>query len=63
MLEVDRKTFQVAASICDHHELGVRAGDALHLAVAVINDMTLRTFDKTMANAAIKLGYSAELLT
>ena len=54
--------FQTAASFCDRSETSLRAGDALHLAVAVRAGYTLVTMDKRLASAASQLGRAAELI-
>jgi predicted nucleic acid-binding protein len=51
-----------AQQIADFHEWGIRAGDALHLALASENGMSLATFDKQLAKGATTLGYDIELL-
>ena len=53
---------RTAAHFADRHELGLRAGDALHLAVAVEHGATIVTLDRTMADAASALGIGALLL-
>jgi len=55
-LEVDAKAFELAAVFCQRHQLGLRAGDALHLAVAAAHGCTLVTLDARMAKAAPDLG-------
>jgi predicted nucleic acid-binding protein len=59
---VTREHFQTAARFADHYELGLRAGDALHVAVAAELGATLRTLDKRLAEAAVALGVSAEMV-
>jgi hypothetical protein len=54
--------FETAARLCDRPELGLRAGDSLHLAVAESAGAYLLTFDQTMANAALQLGIAVEPL-
>jgi len=54
--------FEAAATIANRHELGVRAGDALHLAIANDGGHTLVTLDGPMANAALQLGIAVESL-
>ena len=56
VLPVGEAAFREAALICQRHESGLRAGDALHLAVAAANDCTLATLDERMAAAAEQLG-------
>jgi uncharacterized protein len=48
--------FEVAARFADQHELALRAGDALHLAVASSAGYHIATLDRVMAEAAPKLG-------
>ncbi|MHA3840004.1 type II toxin-antitoxin system VapC family toxin [Sphingomonas aestuarii] len=52
IIAIDPFHFDRAAMMADHHSLGIRAGDALHLAVAEHAALTLVTFDKTMSKAA-----------
>ncbi|RYY23771.1 MAG: PIN domain-containing protein [Sphingomonadales bacterium] len=54
--------FETAARFCDRPELGLRAGDALHIAIAESGGLTLVTFDTTMARAALELGIPVEPL-
>jgi predicted nucleic acid-binding protein len=54
--------FEAAAAIANQHELGVRAGDALHLAIAAASGHTLATLDRPMAAAASQLGIPVEPL-
>lgn len=54
--------FETAASFADRYDLGVRAGDALHLAIASAAGFSLMTLDKTMAAAAPLLGVPLEPL-
>ena len=51
--------FRVAARIADQHKLGLRAGDALHLAIAADHGATIATLDKRLADAALALGVTA----
>ena len=48
--------FEKAARFASHHALGLRAGDALHLAIAAGGGHTLVTLDVRMAEAASQLG-------
>jgi predicted nucleic acid-binding protein len=52
--------FRIAAGFCDRPDLGLRAGDALHLAIAQSAGASLLTFDATMAAAALQLGIPVE---
>lgn len=62
MLALNEAVFRDAARIADMHEAGIRAGDALHLAVAAANDLALVTTDKPFAAGAAGIGYDVELL-
>jgi predicted nucleic acid-binding protein len=62
MLDISRKHFRLAVEITRRQDLGVRSGDALHLAVAANNRLTLVTFDKLLAAGATALGYAVELI-
>lgn len=56
LLEVSERTFREAARFCETPDLALRAGDALHLAVAAAYRCALVTLEERMANAAPKLG-------
>jgi predicted nucleic acid-binding protein len=62
LLPVERAHFRTAAKFADQHRLGLRAPDALHLAVAADNNATLVTLDKKLATAGRKLGVATRLL-
>jgi len=53
--------FRTAARFADHHMLGLRAGDALHLAIASECGATLHTLDQRLAAAGPALGVSTAL--
>jgi hypothetical protein len=53
---VERRQFRTAAAFADQYRPGLRAGDALHLAVAFENGATLRTLDRRLAEAGPALG-------
>ncbi len=53
---------EIAAGYADHYQLGLRAGDALHLAIANDSAHTLATLDVRMAEAALQLGIPVEPL-
>jgi predicted nucleic acid-binding protein len=56
--------FAVAGRYLQHHESGLRAGDALHLAVAANNHVNaLYTLDNTLLNAGTQLGLPVKPLT
>lgn len=61
-LAVTPEHFRKAALFATQHDLSVRAGDALHLAIAAATGFTLVTFDATMAKAAPLLGIPVEQL-
>lgn len=48
--------FRTAARFCDQHALGLRAGDALHLALCADRGAKLCTLDRRLAEAAPALG-------
>lgn len=48
--------FETASRMCDNHQLSLRAGDAMHIAIAQSVGATLVTLDKRMAAAALELG-------
>lgn len=54
--------FRIAARFADQYALGLRAGDALHLAIAVDQGATLCTLDRRLAEAGQALGLKLELL-
>lgn len=56
MLPVTTKDFELAALFADRHDLGLRAGDALHVAIAAANGCTLVTLDRVLAAAAPQCG-------
>lgn len=62
VLPVTGGQFRVAARFVDQHSLGLRAGDALHLAVASENGATIYTLDLQLADAGPALGVPAQLL-
>ena len=53
---------RTAARFADQHQLGLRAGDALHLAVARDQAATLCTLDKRLANTGKALGVATKLI-
>ncbi|MDO8378661.1 type II toxin-antitoxin system VapC family toxin [Phenylobacterium sp.] len=54
--------FRLAARFADQYALGLRAGDALHLAIAVDQGAALCTLDRRLAEAGQALGLKVELL-
>jgi uncharacterized protein len=55
-VDIVRSHFETAAQMADNYKLTLRAGDALHIAVAQSAGCTLVTLDKRMAEAAVELG-------
>ena len=62
ILSVTGSHFRMAAKFVDQHMLGLRAGDALHLAVASEHGATVCTLDQRLANAGPALGVPTRLL-
>lgn len=62
VLPVSSLDFRTAGRFADQYKTGLRAGDALHLAVAYNHGARVRTLDQTLVTAAGALGASAELL-
>jgi predicted nucleic acid-binding protein len=54
--------FRTAAKFVDQHTLGLRAGDALHLATASEHGVTVLTLDERLAKAAPVFGVPTQLL-
>ncbi len=63
VLGVTGGQFRTAARFADQHMLGLRAGDALHLATASEHGATLHTLDQRLADAGPALGVPTQLLT
>jgi len=59
VLPVSRDDFRTAARFADQVDAGVRAGDALHLAIAGGHGATLCTLDRKLLSAAPFLAVSA----
>lgn len=62
VLPVTSGHFRTAARFADQHGLGLRAGDALHLAVASDHGATIQTLDRRLAQAGPVLGVPTRLL-
>ena len=60
ILPVSKDHFEAAARLADRYDLGLRAGDALHLAIAADNGTTLVTLDRRLFAAAQALGHAVE---
>ncbi len=62
VLSVSAIHFRAAAQLADRYSLGLRAGDALHLALSIDAGTTLCTLDRRLASAGHALGARTELL-
>jgi len=62
ILPVSAPCFSLAARFADHHETGLRAGDALHLAICAENGVMLCTLDQRLADAGSALGVQIQML-
>ncbi len=62
VLTVTGGQFRAAAKFADQHMRGLRAGDALHLAIASDHGATLHTLDQRLAETGPMLGVSTRLL-
>ncbi len=61
-LPVSGAQFRAAARFADQHALGLRAGDALHLAICADHGATLCTLDRRLSETGSALGVKAALL-
>jgi predicted nucleic acid-binding protein len=62
VLAVTGGHFRAAAKFVDQPGLGLRAGDALHLAIASHHGATVQTLDQGLAKAGPVLGVPTQLL-
>ena len=62
LLPVSRPQFRAAARFADQHASGLRAGDALHLAVCADHAARLCTLDRRLSEAGSALGVTTALL-
>ncbi|WP_441229901.1 type II toxin-antitoxin system VapC family toxin [Tardiphaga sp. 215_C5_N2_1] len=62
VLPVTGRHFRTAAKFVDQHTLGLRAGEALHLALAAEHGATVQTLDQRLADAGPVLGVPTKLL-
>lgn len=62
LLPILPQHFRTAARFADQHGLGLRAGDALHMAVAADHGASLCTLDRKFAQAGPALGVRTQLL-
>lgn len=61
-LSVTDKDYQTASKLLKHWQTGLRAGDALHLAIATNHNALLLSLDERFAKAANMLNMPAEWL-
>lgn len=61
-LPISAVEYRTAAHYADQYPLGLRAGDALHLAVCASHGATLCTLDRRLSEAGPALGVKTELL-
>lgn len=61
VLNVRGQHLRTAAHFVDNHELGLRAGDALHLAVAAEHGLKLVTRDERLASVGPAFGTPTKL--
>jgi predicted nucleic acid-binding protein len=54
--------FRTAARFADQHAIGLRAGDALHLAICADHGAALCTLDRRLSAAGSVLGMATTLL-
>jgi hypothetical protein len=62
VMPVSRSQFRTVARFADQYMLGLRAGDALHLAVCADHGATLCTLDRRLSDAGSALGIKTMLL-
>jgi uncharacterized protein len=62
VLPISASQFRTAARFADQFALGLRAGDALHLAVCADHGVTLCTLDRRLGAAGPALGVQTRLL-
>jgi uncharacterized protein len=62
VLPISGLHFRIAARFADQQALGLRAGDALHLAVCADHGAALRTLDRRLSEAGPALGVQTMML-
>jgi predicted nucleic acid-binding protein len=62
VLPISGLHFRIAARFADQHVHGLRAGDALHLAICADHGATLATLDRRLSESGPALGMSTTLL-
>jgi len=56
VVDVKSDHFQIAATMTNRHDVGLKAADSLHLAVSMDNGATLCTLDLRLARASLVFG-------
>jgi len=62
VVPVSRMQFRMAARFAGQYALGLRAGDALHLAICAEHGATICTLDRRLSEAASAVGVKTALL-
>jgi uncharacterized protein len=62
VLKINSTHFRSAAKIADQYTLGIRAADALHLALTIGDGATLCTLDRRLAEGGRAVGADTRLL-
>ncbi len=62
LLPISGPQFHIAARFADNYALGLRAGDALHLAICADHGANLCTLDRILGTAGPALGVKTTLL-
>lgn len=62
LIPISGQHFQTAARFADNYALGLRAGDALHLAIASQRGAAVCTLDQRLAEGGMALGVNTLLL-
>jgi len=62
LVPMSRLQFRTAVRFADQHQLSLRAGDALHLAVCADHGATLCTLDRRLSDDGPALGIKTMLL-
>jgi len=61
VVTVERDAFQAATRLLDRPSTALRAGDALHLAIAETRGATLVTLDRALATEAAAVGVAVDV--
>ncbi|MBV8121292.1 MAG: type II toxin-antitoxin system VapC family toxin [Alphaproteobacteria bacterium] len=62
VVSVSRSDFLLAARFADQHQLDLRAGDALHVAICAARGAALCTLDRRLSDAGSAVGVKTTLL-